>query len=93
MCDDGNVINGDGCDYCQHREIGFTCLGGSLSSPDTCQETCGDGKKMNHLECDDGNILSGDGCSSVCAIESGYTCSGGNLFTPDTCSEICGDGF
>ncbi|CDW73786.1 UNKNOWN [Stylonychia lemnae] len=92
MCDDGNILTGDGCDECCHREVGFTCTGGTPTTADTCIETCGDGRKLNHLECDDGNLISGDGCSSKCAVEQGWQCTGGTVFTPDICSEICGDG-
>jgi cysteine-rich repeat protein len=66
MCDDGNQINGDGCDVCCNREIGWACTGGSLTSDDTCTEACGDGRVENILPCDDGNTVSGDGCSSTC---------------------------
>jgi proprotein convertase subtilisin/kexin type 5 len=35
-CDDGNLINGDGCSsYCT-IESGYNCLGGSPTSKDTC---------------------------------------------------------
>jgi cysteine-rich repeat protein len=35
-CDDGNLINGDGCsDSCQ-VENDYTCVGGSITSPSAC---------------------------------------------------------
>ena len=60
-CDDGNLINGDGCSS--------TC---TLEGP----PTCGDGLIWLGEECDDGNALGGDGCSSTCQVEPGYTCAG-----------------
>jgi cysteine-rich repeat protein len=68
-CDDGNLVNGDGCDsYCR-IEIGFTCGGGNYNpNPDTCIEICGDGKDFHWYACDDGNLVNGDGCDSNCNI-------------------------
>lgn len=55
-CDDGNVLNGDGCSAACKIEIpkGPVCGNGIIESPEAC---------------DDGNTVSGDGCSSVCKIE------------------------
>lgn len=54
-CDDGNAINGDGC------ESDGTCTGGS------CASLCGNGLPDAVMEeCDDGNLLDNDGCSSNC---------------------------
>eukprot|EP00347_Sterkiella_histriomuscorum_P024339 403331469 len=67
-CDDGNLVNGDGCNqYCQ-QEIGFKCDAGGA-----CKEICGDGIAYTD-SCDDGNNDSGDGCSSTCTVEPGYAC-------------------
>ena len=47
-CDDGNLVNGDGCtEYCT-VERGYTCnpnTGAPTPNPvaDTCYEICGDG--------------------------------------------------
>ncbi|MBI4451441.1 S8 family serine peptidase [Candidatus Woesearchaeota archaeon] len=68
-CDDGNRVNGDGCDA--------TCLSELPPSPPGLPNTgfCGDGilQQPNTAgqteECDDGNTVSGDGCSSVCIGE------------------------
>ncbi len=63
QCDDGNLVNGDGCSG--------SCMNESSGA------RCGDGMVSNGEQCDDGNNLSGDGCSSVCGTEmaAGGTCS------------------
>ena len=37
-CDDGNIINGDGCDVECKIEEGYLCAGGTLTSPDICRD-------------------------------------------------------
>ena len=60
-CDDGNLVDGDGCSA--------TCtLEGS--------PPCGDGRIWLGEQCDDGNPVGGDGCSSTCQVEPGYVCTG-----------------
>lgn len=54
-CDDGNLVDGDGCSS--------TC---TIEVP---QPYCGDGKLDPGEECDDGNTQAGDGCSANCTIE------------------------
>ena len=91
-CDDGNVVNGDGCSSTCSVEAGYSCSGGTSTTKDTCTEICGDSKKMGGNACEDGNVVSNDGCSSSCSIETGWTCTGGTSTSSDTCTEICGDG-
>jgi len=91
-CDDGNVLDGDGCSSSCFLEIpGF----------------CGDGALDPGEQCDDGNTLSNDGCSAACALErcgDGVVNNGGleQCEPPNTatctnaCSfraPLCGDGF
>ena len=57
QCDDGNDVDGDGCET--------TCL---FSPP-----VCGDGKKEDPEECDDGNLNPGDGCDEFCKVEQSET--------------------
>ena len=92
--DDGNLIDNDGWNSSWQIETGWTCVGGTSSNKDTCNDIWGDGKKYSSLSTfwDDGNISNGDGWSSTWGIESGWTCSGGTSTTKDICSEICGDG-
>lgn len=83
-CDDGNVINGDGCSslcviesLCGNGVLntGEACDDGNVISGDGCSSTCaleilcGNGVLNSGEECDDGNVISGDGCSSICVIE------------------------
>ena len=37
QCDDGNVMNGDGCSSDCSIELGFDCFGGNKQHPDTCK--------------------------------------------------------
>jgi cysteine-rich repeat protein len=55
QCDDGNVVNGDGCSSVCVLEVANICGDGVLNA--------------SSEQCDDGNVVNGDGCSSVCAIE------------------------
>ncbi len=38
-CDDGNVLNGDGCSADCTVEAGYACSGGNTTSPDVCVST------------------------------------------------------
>ena len=94
-CDDGNILNNDGCDSNWSIEVGWAWSGGSLSSKDICIDICGDGKKYTSaaLFWDDGNNLAGDGCSPTWSFETGYACFGGSSTSKDAWSEIWGDGI
>lgn len=75
-CDDGNVVNGDGCDATCHAEQCFTCTG----SPSTC------GPVPNGVSCDDGETCtSGDTCQSGnCSgtpEQDGTSCTDGDICT------------
>lgn len=76
-------------------ETGWLCTGGTTTTPDTCNDKCGDGfvyKRSTPQYCDDQNVVDGDGCNQNCAVEAGYTCTGGDNTQKDVCKEICGDG-
>jgi cysteine-rich repeat protein len=86
-CDDGNLVNGDGCESnCTITPVISICGNGILESGETC---------------DDGNLVNGDGCESNCTItpiisicgngilESGETCDDGNLVNGDGCESNC----
>ena len=64
-CDDGNIIDGDGCDASCVIELGYTCTGGTPATADVCTEICGDGIDLFNYPCDDGNLVNGDGCDSL----------------------------
>ena len=82
VCDDGNLINGDGCD----NDCNVT---GSL---------CGNGIINAGEVCDDGNMINGDGCDNSCTItplcgnsivECGESCDDGNTTNGDGCENSC----
>ena len=52
VCDDGNIVGGDGCSSSCTIESGYTCVGGSLTAPDACSTTCEDGFKAGLEMCD-----------------------------------------
>ena len=99
-CDDGNVVNGDGCSAECMIEPGFSCYHFAVppypcgAIADQCGPVCGDGKLVGNESlapsCDDGNRLSDDGCSSICQVECGYSCAGGSA---QVCTTTCGDGL
>ncbi|VVB77863.1 Uncharacterised protein [uncultured archaeon] len=60
-CDDGNLIDGDGCS--------------SLCKTENTNAVCGNGIKESGEECDDGNLINGDACSSACKIETSQNLS------------------
>ena len=87
-CDDGNTLNGDGCDVnCQLEPPPPTCGDGTCNGNETCATcsddcgpcllVCGDNVTDSDELCDDGNNEDGDGCSSICEVE----------------EPVCGDGF
>jgi len=75
QCDDGNVLDGDGCSS--------TC---SIEVP--LPVVCGNGIAQGPTEqCDDGNVGDGDGCSATCTIEGPLpsVCGDGLAVTPEQC--------
>ena len=85
-CDDNNTVAGDGCSASCTVEPGWSCSGGSLTTPDACTTVCGDGKRAGSEVCDDGNRVANDGCGENCtAIDDGWTCAGGNATHADAC--------
>ena len=90
--DDGNIINGDGCNSVCSVEAGWTWSGGSNTKKDTCKEICGDGIKFNSQAtyCDDGNLVNGDGWDNNCTIEVWYGWTGGSPTSVDVWSNVWG---
>jgi len=101
QCDDGNAVNGDGCDVnCTASACGNgikagaeACDDGNTAAGDGCRanctvETCGDGTKDPQETCDDGNTAAGDCCSGTCTFEpSGSACAADdNACTDDVCN-------
>jgi cysteine-rich repeat protein len=86
-CDDGNAIDGDGCDS---RCFVETCGNGVLQP--------GLDPLLPAEECDDGNQVDDDGCSASCEFEricgndiaeTGEQCEDGNLVNGDGCDDRC----
>jgi cysteine-rich repeat protein len=83
-CDDGNAVDGDGCQS--------TCTLGVV-------QKCGNGVKEGSEACDDGNEVDGDGCESNCSLtvpvcgngvkEGDEACDDGNRTGGDGCENDC----
>ncbi|MCA9677821.1 MAG: DUF4215 domain-containing protein [Myxococcales bacterium] len=97
-CDDGNTVDGDGCDgNCTPTGCGNgvvtgeeACDDGNAVSGDGCDATCvisgcGNGVVAPDEACDDGNDVDGDGCDANCTV----TGCGNGIQTMD---EGCDDG-
>jgi cysteine-rich repeat protein len=82
ICDDGNRVDGDGCDSnCKPS----ACGNGIVALPETCDDAnsvdgdgcdrnctptgCGNGVLTAGEECEDGNLAHGDGCDGHCLLE------------------------
>lgn len=64
ICDDGDALDDSNCKAdCSGPALGYTCNGGSTSTPRVCTEACGDGVVTPAEECDDQNTNDLDGCS------------------------------
>ena len=84
-CDDGNAIDGDGCDStCRPTGCGSgvptgteECDDGDFENGDGCDANCTTSRCGNDEldpnpaveECDDGNLADFDGCSASCELE------------------------
>jgi cysteine-rich repeat protein len=102
-CDDGDEIDGDGCNsHCKLevapgcgngvREPGEDCDDGNTDDGDACtadcsDPVCGDGIVSTGEECDDGNRTNGDTCTARCQLPSALC---GNGMQDD--AEACDDG-
>jgi len=70
-CDDGNVIDGDGCSSsCIIEGGGWTCNG----EPSVCQ-LCGNNIPEGTEACDDGNAIDEDLCRNDCTLNPPTDCS------------------
>jgi cysteine-rich repeat protein len=84
QCDDGGVIDGDGCDSnctltaCGNGipTAGESCDDGNGTNGDGCDSNCtltacGNGIATGGEACDDGNPTAGDGCEPDCTLSPG----------------------
>lgn len=92
FCDDGNTMNGDGCNSNCEVEMGWNCRTTSATMPSVCQMIgCGDGLIQTGEDCDDDNTTPGDGCDATCKVESGWLC---DTAMPTVCVMAgCGNGI
>jgi len=90
-CDDGNLLDGDGCSPVCTVEDGWACEG----SPSVCENLCGNGTIDSGEQCD-GDSLGGNNCST---IPGGYTggtlkCNASCFFDTTECIlPSCGNGI
>ena len=102
ICDDGNDIEGDGCDTnCTISACGNEIKGGDEACDDgnqidgdgcdsNCTETgCGNGIKTGGEECDDGNLADGDDCTASCTLPIPPAVCGDGI---ESTGEQCDDG-
>ncbi|MBM4268317.1 MAG: DUF4215 domain-containing protein [Deltaproteobacteria bacterium] len=105
-CDDGNLLEGDGCDSnctptgCGNGipTAGEACDDANANAGDACKNdctlnVCGDGAIRTGIEsCDDGNLTSGDGCDANCTPTA---CGNGIVAGSEGCDDanvLDGDG-
>jgi cysteine-rich repeat protein len=81
-------VGGDGCSVACKVELGYTCLGGTPATKDTCKEICGDALNRGSFGCDDGNLVAGDGCDGKCAVEFGWKCNSLTTLLASYCYKI-----
>ncbi len=86
LCDDGNVVSGDGCTEACQIEADYECP--EPGKPCISLAICGNGKLTSLEACDDGNTVDGDGCSANCAaVDPGWQCR----VPGRACIPLCGD--
>ena len=97
QCDDGNVLNYDGCNSACQKEKKYSRSSSSrfitYNPPGPgvpSLPVCGDFRLQYGEQCDDGNTTSGDGCGWDCRLEPGIgpRCGDGIV----TIGEQCDDG-
>ncbi len=79
-CDDGNLLDGDGC---------------QADCTPTPEPVCGNGILEGDEVCDDGNLTEGDGCQADCTPTPTAECGNGVLEGTEVCDDgnrIDGDG-
>jgi cysteine-rich repeat protein len=87
QCDDGNAVNGDGCDSCQIStcgdgtvDLGEDCDDGNVVGGDGCEanctlpSVCGDGVTDPGEACDGDDVVRDSDGNSLGALPAGVTC-------------------
>ncbi len=104
-CEDGNLVDGDGCDHnctptaCNNGVVtaGEGCDDGNTTDGDGCDHNCtptgcGNGIVTAGETCDDGNTTDGDGCDQNCTPTG---CGNGIITAGEECedgNDVNGDG-
>ncbi|MFH2006136.1 MAG: DUF4215 domain-containing protein [bacterium] len=89
ICDDGNLLPGDGCDASCIAETGYSCVG---DAPTVCTPNCGDGLVVAGENCD-GADLSGQTCETLDLGAGSLACGPTCAFDSSGCSaSLCGNG-
>lgn len=97
QCDDGNMMDGDGCDNnctttaCGNgiMTMGEMCDDGNMLDGDGCDSNCKptgcpNGIATGTEDCDDGNMMDGDGCDNNCTLTG---CGNGIVTMPEMCDD------
>jgi TQXA domain-containing protein len=97
LCDDGNSVDGDGCDTnctptrCGNGIVtaGEACDDGNAANGDGCDADCsvtrcGNGIVSIGEECDDGNAVDGDACDGNCTVP---RCGNGIVTSGEECDD------
>ncbi len=98
QCDDGNLINNDGCTNLCERQCTDDATCDCDEARGVCRALCGNGRLDTGEGCDDGNTVDRDQCSNSCQVR----CRAGTI-CPDSqaCPQnglcpppaACGDGI
>jgi cysteine-rich repeat protein len=72
QCDDGNAINGDGCE---------------ANCTTTPAPVCGNNAKEGNEQCDDGNAIDNDGCQADCSLTPAGSCGNGTKEWNEQCDD------
>ncbi|CAD8193348.1 unnamed protein product [Paramecium octaurelia] len=102
QCDDGNIIENDGCHQCQFSSKNI-CEHGYYFIDLYCQSICGDTIIASNEQCDDGDELPFDGCYNCefscsqncfdCVDGKCLKCENGYQIMNGLCIDICGNGY
>jgi MYXO-CTERM domain-containing protein len=96
-CEDGNIINGDGCNATCLKELGQSCLLSGECASNSCDiasficvcdqnADCPMGQLCNFVA--DPNVCVNPGCGNF-VLEAGEACEDGNTTNGDGCNSVC----
>jgi MYXO-CTERM domain-containing protein len=97
-CDDGNRVNGDGCDSVCLKELGQSCAGNnSACASGFCDSTSNNCACDTNVDCPAGQLCSTTPNPNICVppgcgnaiLEAGEGCEDGNTVDGDGCNAAC----